>query len=234
MPSANTQKLRRHLLENPSDTEVWSEISIVLGLVRQPNFSHGRHDPLLAVPEDDWRSSSNRSGNAEVSTDSGSDRNRKNGQSDLTFEQLQRGVFVEPVIADHTPEGIFQRAKQLVDDEQFESAIGLVEEWMGSAAGHTGDSMLAFIRAHAYRKLGRAAEALPILDPFRQEDTIPWIPFELGLIYKDLGRADEAYLCFRQARGIQPDFTWATIEAARTTQDFDVALGRRRPTGGAS
>jgi GT2 family glycosyltransferase len=86
--------------------------------------------------------------------------------------------------------------------------------------------MLAFIRAHAYRKLGRAAEALPILDPFRQEDTIPWIPFELGLIYKDLGRADEAYLCFRQARGIQPDFTWATIEAARTTQDFDVALGR--------
>jgi GT2 family glycosyltransferase/tetratricopeptide (TPR) repeat protein len=86
--------------------------------------------------------------------------------------------------------------------------------------------MLAFIRAHAYRKLNRAAEALPILEPYRAEDTIPWIPFELGLIYKALERVDEAYLCFRQARGIQPDFTWAAIEATRTTQEFDVALGR--------
>lgn len=139
---------------------------------------------------------------------------------------LRRGEYIEPTIADHTAEGIFQRAKQLVDDEDFSAAISLVEEWMGSASAQGEDAMLAFIRAHAYRKLNRADEALPILEPFRQENTIPWIPFELGLIYKELGRADEAYLCFRQARGIQPDFTWAAIEAARTTQEFDVALGR--------
>lgn len=136
------------------------------------------------------------------------------------------GAFAEPTIADHTAEGIFQRAKQLVDDDAFEEAISLVEEWMGSASGQVEDAMLAFIRAHAYRKLNRTEQALPILEPFREENTIPWIPFELGLIYKELGRADEAYLCFRHARGIQPDFTWAAIEAARTTQEFDVALGR--------
>jgi len=148
------------------------------------------------------------------------------GGSNRGTEPLQRGVFTEPTSSDHTAEGVFQRSKQLVDDNEFEVAISLVEEWMASDSGQPQDMMLAFICAHAYRKLNRAAEALPILEPFRQEDTIAWIPFELGLIYKELGRANDAYLCFHKAREIQPDFTWAAIEAARTTQEFDVALGR--------
>jgi len=143
-----------------------------------------------------------------------------------SIQNLQRGIFAVPTISDHTAKGIFQRAKQLVDDDAFEAAISLVEEWMGSVSGQSEDAMLAFIRAHAYRKLNRPDEALPILEPFHHKSTIHWIPFELGLIYKELGRADEAYQCFRQAGRIEPDFTWAAIEAARTTQQFNVAMGR--------
>lgn len=191
--------LQRHLLLQPHDEECWYQLDELLETKRfsAANVPVRQRTPGSAITQ----------------------------QTDAV-PLLQRGEYIEPTIADLTAEGIFQRAKQLVDDDAFEAAISLVEEWMGSASGQGEDAMLAFIRAHAYRKLSRADEALPILEPFRQENTIPWIPFELGLIYKELGRADEAYLCFRQARGIQPDFTWAAIEAARTTQEFDVALGR--------
>lgn len=142
------------------------------------------------------------------------------------IEKLRKGVFCEPELAKFSAEEIFKRAKQLVDDDALEAAISLVEEWMASYNGESQHAMLAFIRAHAYRKLDRPAEALPILEPYHKDNTSHWVPFELGLIYRQLGRTDEAYLCFRQAAGMDPDFTWATIEAARTTQEFNVAMGR--------
>lgn len=212
-------RLQRQLLERPDDDRAWELLAQLLSTTRmRPANIHDSSPPppitfLLTTPSTN--------GKASPQPDA-----TETAQGEQELEPLQRGMFTKPTITHHTAEGIFQRAKQLVDKEQFEATICLVEEWIGSAAGQAEDPMLAFIRAHAYRKLNRAAEALPILEPFRQEATIPWIPFEMGLIYKDLGRADEAYLCFRQARGIQPDFTWASIEAARTTQEFNVALGR--------
>ncbi len=125
-----------------------------------------------------------------------------------------------------TADAVFRKAKHYADQEDFNKTIELVENWLKSSDDGASHSMLAFIRAHAYRQIGRVEDALVILQPFRQEATIPWIPFELGLIHKALGQADEAYLCFREAKGIQPDFSWATIEANRTTIESDVPLGR--------
>lgn len=214
-------RLQRQLLEKPDDIRGWERLAQLQGTTRAKAIIES--DPVSGVLLTAEGTKPRESTVAETETE------------ERFTENLERGVFAEPTIADHTAEGIFQRAKHLVDEEEFEAAISLLDEWMSSLPEHREDTMLAFIRAHAHRKLNRAAEALAILEPFRQEETIPWIPFELGLIYKELGRADDAYLCFRQARGIQPDFTWAAIEAARTTQEFDVALGRldaiTAPTG---
>jgi GT2 family glycosyltransferase/tetratricopeptide (TPR) repeat protein len=210
--SKETRFVQKLLLCDPRNLTYWE---ILLGRKIYSESSVMRRGESFVIksidfPEDDLLASS-----ATISSPPHSDQ-----------QPLHRGVFTKPEIADYTAEGVFQRAKQLVDDEAFEVAIRLVEEWIGCAREHGEDAMLAFIRAHAYRKLNRADEALSILEPYRQETTIPWVPFELGLIYKELGRADEAYLCFRQAGAIQPDFTWAAIEAVRTTQEFNVAMGR--------
>jgi len=147
-------------------------------------------------------------------------------RQETVMPPLQRGVFEEPAVERLDPEALFRKAKQRVDEQRFEDAITLVEHWLQSTEEGKSDPMLAFIRAHAYRQVGKSAEALWILGPFREGACIPWIPFELGLIHNALGQPDEAYLCFREAKGIEPDFTWATIEANRTTHDGNVALGR--------
>lgn len=212
-------RLQLQLLEHPEDEHTWKLLAQLVGTSRMRPANVPESTQPLPIDQTTYTPSIN-----EISASQPDAKEVE--EADRGLEPMNRGVFTKPTIADHTAEGIFQRAKQLVDDEDFAAAISLVEEWMGSVGGQSQDSMLAFIRAHAYRKLNRADEALAILEPFRQENTIPWIPFELGLIYKELRRADEAYLCFRQAGWIQPDFTWAAIEAARTTQEFDVALGR--------
>ena len=138
----------------------------------------------------------------------------------------ERGVFLVPELDEMTAEVVFRQAKKLADQEDYHKTIELVENWEKNSTNGASDSMLAFIKAHAYRHIGELEESLAILQPFRQEASIPWIPFELGLIHKALGQPDEAYLCFREATGIQPDFSWATIEANRTTMEADVPLGR--------
>ncbi len=147
-------------------------------------------------------------------------------KSESTASASATHVFIEPGIEQLSSEAIFRKAKQLVDEDQFSQAMALIDDWMECTVQDTSDPMLAFIRAHAYRQSGRTEEALAILRPFRGQATSPWIPFELGLIHKALGQPDEAYLCFREARGIQPSFTWASIEADRTTAEGDVPLGR--------
>ena len=136
------------------------------------------------------------------------------------------GGFVEPGIEQLSSEALFRRAKQLVDGERFGEAIELTNRWLAATTEESSDPMLAFIRAYAHRQSGRTEEALEILRPYRDQASNPWIPFELGLIHKALGQAEEAYLCFREAKGLQPDFTWASIEASRTTVDGNVPLGR--------
>jgi GT2 family glycosyltransferase/tetratricopeptide (TPR) repeat protein len=136
------------------------------------------------------------------------------------------GTFIEPGIEQLSAEALFRRAKQLVDGERFGEAIELTDRWLACTTDDRDDPMLAFIRAHAHRQSGRAEDALAILRPFRERASNPWIPFELGLIHKALGQAEEAYLCFREAKGLQPTFTWASIEADRTTAEGNVPLGR--------
>ncbi|HHG2225244.1 TPA: glycosyltransferase [Synechococcus sp. WH 5701] len=108
----------------------------------------------------------------------------------------------------------------------MEAAIGTVERWLEAVGEEQETPMLAFIRAHAYRLTDRADTAMEVLERFGSSEENAWIPFELGLILKALDRPEEAYLCFRRAKGIQPDFTWAAIEAANTTAEADVPLGR--------
>ncbi len=195
--------LQRQLLETPQDLQGWERLTALLGSRR-----------AAVVPPEPERT-------AEPPAERPSPE-----RPDMAITPLERGVFAEPAIERLSPEAVFRKAKQRVDEERFEEAIALVEEWLSRAAAGGSDPMLAFIRAHAYRQSGKAEEALSILQPFREKADTPWIPFELGLIHKALGQADEAYLCFREAKGIQPDFTWAAIEANRTTAEGDVPLGR--------
>ena len=141
-------------------------------------------------------------------------------------EIVKRGQFSAPAIAKYTAEGIFKRAKRLVDNEKFEEAISLLDEWSCSKGGLEDSSILAFIKAHALRKLNQVTEALVLLELYQEEKKNPWIPFELGLIYRELGRADDAYQCFRKAQSIDRGFNWAEIEATRTIQKYNVPLGR--------
>ncbi len=204
-------RLQRQLLERPDDDQGWERLAYLI----EPKRVRAANEPESVAVSAVAAAPALRPEPAVA----------RREQPARELEPLQRGVFAEPTIAHHSAEGIFQRAKHLVDQGEFEPAISLVEEWIGSANGQADDPMVAFIRAHAYRQIGNPEQALPILQPFREEASIPWIPFELGLIYKALGQADEAYLCFREARGIQPEFTWAAIEASRTTSEHDVPLG---------
>lgn len=147
-------------------------------------------------------------------------------ETDPALNRPAASVFVEPDLQQLSSEALFRKAKQLVDEECFSEAIALTDRWLASTTEDCADPMLAFIRAHAHRQSGRPEEALEILRPFRDQASNPWIPFELGLIHKALGQADEAYLCFREAKGLQPEFTWASIEADRTTAEGNVPLGR--------
>jgi GT2 family glycosyltransferase/tetratricopeptide (TPR) repeat protein len=202
----NRRSLQQELLLDPSDRQAWDELSRVLPTATPTAHRPAVHGHAKKPPADPGGPSSAGAHHPEAT--------------------IERGVFQEPDLSAMAPEAVFRKAKEEVDGGQFEAAIALVEAWLNQASDGGNDAMLAFIRAHAYRQTGRVEMALTILQPFRQEASIPWIPFELGLIHKALGQADEAYLCFREAKGIQPDFTWATIEANRTTAEANVPLGR--------
>ena len=210
-PSQNLSRksLQLQLLNGPSNLQAWQQLA---GLSTER--SQGAESPINPPP----------------SQPTGKITGELNTPAQLAQAPegigLNRGVFQEPEVGKMTADAVFRKAKHWADQADFPKAIELVESWLEGADDGASDSMLAFIRAHAYRQIGKVEDALLILQPFRQEATIPWIPFELGLIHKALGQADEAYLCFREAKGIQPDFSWATIEANRTTLEADVPLGR--------
>jgi GT2 family glycosyltransferase len=214
MPTPPHQKLSRRslqlqLLNEPGNGKAWQLLARLSGGISAATDS----SPKLSLSHTTQEASGERSNSEPV--------------AQATEEVvLDRGVFLVPEAGEMTADAVFRKAKQWADQEDFHKAIELVENWLENADDGESDSMLAYIRAHAYRQIGREEDALAILQPFRQVASIPWIPFELGLIHKALGQVDEAYLCFREAKGIQPDFSWATIEANRTTREANVPLGR--------
>jgi GT2 family glycosyltransferase len=195
--------LQIRLLLNPGSHSDWDHLAARLGNFRAT--SHPLDDSFILQPT---------SQAAELT------------QPIPAINELAENAFVEPGIEQLSSEAVFRKSKHLVDEECFGEAIALIDSWLACTAQDTSDPMLAFLRAHAYRQCGRIEEALEILQPFREQASSPWIPFELGLIHKALGQPDEAYLCFREAKDIQPDFTWASIEANRATAEGNVPLGR--------
>jgi GT2 family glycosyltransferase len=123
-------------------------------------------------------------------------------------------------------EAVFRQAKILSDAADFHGCITLVESCIKRSIDLAKDPMLAFIQAHALRNVGQMEQALEVLLPFRNTAPTPWIPFELGLIFKGLNRPNDAYLCLKEARGLEPEFTWAAIEAAAIVSHTNIPLGR--------
>ncbi len=129
-------------------------------------------------------------------------------------------------LGSESADAIFRQAKTLSDAADFHGCITLVESCIKRNGDLSKDPMLAFIQAHALRNVGQMEQALNVLLPFRNTAPTPWIPFELGLIFKSLNRPNDAYLCLKEARGLEPEFTWAAIEAAAIVSHTNIPLGR--------
>jgi GT2 family glycosyltransferase len=131
-----------------------------------------------------------------------------------------------PINTAESAEVLFREAKTLADASDFTGCINLVEQAIGRSSELAQDPMLAFIYAHALRNASQVERALEVLLPFRRIAPTPWIPFELGLIFKSLNRPTDAYLCLKEARGLEPEFTWAAVEAATIVAHTNIPLGR--------
>lgn len=199
-------RLRRQLLLQPKQPQAWESLARDHGIAIT-ELGHGASPPWMAA-----------------------DHSQHPAESDAAIHQRDHSIPRSQPTASapgqwKSDEDIFQQAKVLIDLEQFQDAIDIIEAWLPEGRDDISHPMLCFLQAHAYRKLNQPTRALDRLEALRLEASSAWIPFELGLIYRDLGRNNDAYLCFNQAREIEPDFAWAAIEAKRLMQETEVALG---------
>ena len=199
--------LQRHLLDFPADSAAWQALAQLLATdaAASPPAQRAPDPPQTANPPVPT------SQNLPVS----------------------RAPVAQVSPASQTPtktaesaEALFRQAKTLADASDFTGCITLVERALAHSRELAQDPMLAFIYAHALRNASQVERALEVLLPFRRIAPTPWIPFELGLIFKSLNRPTDAYLCLKEARGLEPEFTWAAVEAAAIVSHTNIPLGR--------
>jgi GT2 family glycosyltransferase len=208
--SANSplEYLQRRLLEFPADTLSWQALGQMLATAladaelpsATPDLAPPPPPPNPAAP----------------------------AQAPMSRHPVAQVIPVQKIqnLGAESADAIFRQAKTLSDAADFQGCITLVENCIKRSGELAKDPMLAFIQAHALRNVGQMEQALEVLLPFRNTAPTPWIPFELGLIFKCLNRPNDAYLCLKEARGLEPEFTWAAIEAAAIVSHTNIPLGR--------
>lgn len=199
--------LQRHLLDFPADSAAWQTLAQLFATdaAATPSSQREQGPPQTANPP------APTSQNLPVS--------RAPVAQVIPASQA-------PIKTAESAEALFRQAKTLADASDFTGCITLVERALGQSRELAQDPMLAFIYAHALRNASQVERALEVLLPFRRIAPTPWIPFELGLIFKSLNRPTDAYLCLKEARGLEPEFTWAAVEAAAIVSHTNIPLGR--------
>ena len=199
--------LQRHLLDFPADSAAWQTLAQLSATdeAATPSVHRQQDPPQIANPP------TSTSHNLPVSR-------APVAQVSLANQS--------PIKIAESAEALFRQAKTLADDSNFTGCITLVERAMAKSKELAQDPMLAFIYAHSLRNASQVERALEVLLPFRRVAPTPWIPFELGLIFKSLNRPADAYLCLKEARGLEPEFTWAAVEAATIVSHTNIPLGR--------
>lgn len=199
--------MQRHLLDFPADSAAWQTLAQLLATdeTATPSAHREQGTPQTANPP------APTSHNLPVSR--------------APVAQVS-SASQTPIKTAESAEALFRQAKTMADASDFAGCITLVERALGHSRELAQDPMLAFIYAHALRNASQVERALEVLLPFRRIAPTPWIPFELGLIFKSLNRPTDAYLCLKEARGLEPEFTWAAVEAAAIVSHTNIPLGR--------
>ena len=200
--------LQRHLLHFPADSAAWQTLAQLLAT-----------DEAVTPPPADREPDQPPSANPPAPTS-------HNLPVSLAPVAHVSPASQTPIKTAESAEALFRQAKTLTDASDFTGCITLVERAMANSKELAKDPMLAFIYAHALRNASQVERALEVLLPFRRIAPTPWIPFELGLIFKSLNQPADAYLCLKEARGLEPEFTWAAVEAATIVSHTNIPLGR--------
>jgi len=199
--------LQRHLLDFPADFGAWQKLA-----------------QLLATDEA-GTSSAHREQDQPQATNPLATTSLDLPVSGAPVAQISQASQT-PIKTAESAESLFRQAKSLADASDFTGCITLVERAMANTKELAQDPMLSFIYAHALRNVSQVERALEVLLPFRRVAPTPWIPFELGLIFKSLNRPTDAYLCLKEARGLEPEFIWAAVEEAAIVSHTNIPLGR--------
>jgi GT2 family glycosyltransferase len=199
--------LQRHLLDFPADSAAWQNLAQLLATdeAGAPSAHREQHPPQA--------------------TNSIAPSGLDLPVSRAPVAQVSKASQT-PIKTAESAEALFRQAKTLADASDFTGCITLVEGAMANTRELAQDPMLSFIYAHALRNVIQVERALEVLLPFRSIATTPWIPFELGLIFKSLNRPTDAYLCLKEASELEPEFIWAAVEAATIVSHTNIPLGR--------
>lgn len=125
------------------------------------------------------------------------------GEPLKALEYAGKAVSLQPDFA----QGHFTLAEILTESDQDDHA--LVHASKAEALGHETSACL-FMQSHIYTKRRHYQKAFDtVLKLVEQEPDNAFVQNELGSLYKDLGRFEEAETAYRRALSLKPDFDTA-------------------------